>query len=251
MGIEDDIACLTLDGASRRNALDQEFWESFADTLDALESAIPHTIVLTGEGEAFCAGGDVARMRESFVAMETGSFEDPERVRMDWIDDLLIRWASLPVPKIAAVNGTAVGAGLALAASCDYLIVAEDAFFDSGFSRLGLPGDMGATHYLARILGSRRAALWLLRARQIGSAEALAVGLADEVVSLPELLSSAHSAANALASGAPDAAAFILNRPAEVAALRVALDREREATLAAKQTPFHREAVERFFAKTG
>jgi 2-(1,2-epoxy-1,2-dihydrophenyl)acetyl-CoA isomerase len=110
---------------------------------------------------------------------------------------------------------------------------------------------MGVTFYLPRALGPRRAALWLLRARRVEVTEAASIGLVDEVVAAAELRARARSVAAAFASGDPGAVAFVLNRDAEVIALEAALAEEREATVAAKQTSFHREAVERFFAKTG
>lgn len=246
--IEDDIAWVTLDGVRRRNALDAEFWAQFGASLDAVVAARPGAIVLTGAGDVFCAGGDVARMRESLAAMRDGAFELPERERMERIDALLIRWAAFPVPKISAINGPAVGAGLGLAASCDYSVVAESAFFDTAFARLGLPGDMGVTHYLPRAIGERPATQWLLRARRVDPSEAVRIGLADEAVPRRDLRRRAGEVAREFAAGSRSAAASILQRSSELRALQAALDREREATIAAKQTPFHREAVERFFA---
>ena len=248
VAVDADIAWVTLDGARRRNALDAQFWGQFADALDALDAAAPRAVVLTGAGDVFCAGGDVARMRDSVASMGDGTFEASERARMEHIDELLLRWAALPVPRIGAVNGAAVGAGLAFAASCDYALAAEGAFFDTGFARLGLPGDMGVTYYLARAVGARTAAQWLLRARRVDAAEAARSGLVDDVVAAEDLLGRAREVAEGLAAGSPVAAAFVLHRAAEVTALERALDHERDATLAAKQSAFHREAVDRFFA---
>lgn len=246
--VDGDIVRMTFDGASRRNALDAVFWGEFGGAMDAVADAAPRAIVLTGAGDVFCAGGDIARMRDSLVAMRSGEFEGPERERMERIDDLLLRWCAFEVPKIGAVNGPAVGAGLAFAASCDYTVVADGAFFDTGFARLGLPGDMGVTHYLPRAVGPRRATQWLLRPRRVGAEEAVSIGIADEVVARVDLDRRVGEIADELASSAPAAVASVLHREAAVTMLRTALDRERDATIAAKQHLFHRAAVERFFA---
>jgi 2-(1,2-epoxy-1,2-dihydrophenyl)acetyl-CoA isomerase len=244
------VATLTLDNPAQRNILDEEWWLDFASVLDELEAA-PNTrvIVLGANGAVFSAGGDIARMEQSLAAMDAGTFADSERIRMDRNSALLLRWAALPAIRIAVLNGPAVGAGLALALSCDHRIMADTAFVDSGFSRMGLTGDLGATYYLRAILGPHRATAWLLRSRRVAASEALALGLVDELRPPERLETAAVEAAQSFCAISPDAAAWVLRRDVVTAELAVVLDFEREATVEAKQSAFHRDAVTRFVAR--
>ena len=140
--IADGVATLTLNRPDRLNAL------SMAIT-DALLKALPRlaadpavgTIVLTGAGRAFCAGGDVKRMAEEKVARSTD--EDVARLRSRMEISRLLH--EIPKPTIAMVNGAAAGAGMAMALACDLRIAGQSARFVTAFAKVGFSGDFGGS----------------------------------------------------------------------------------------------------------
>lgn len=196
------VTVLTLNDAARRNALSMELRLALRTRLQAL-SASPdcRAIVLAGQGGAFCAGGDLSTMRT----------DDPAgaRVRLGIIQDIIRAVAAGPCPVVAAVDGAAFGAGMALAAACDHVIVTERARFSASFARLGLMPDAGLLWSLPQRVGASRARALMLSGREVGSAEALALGLADEACAPDELPVRALERATAFAQGAPLAQAQV------------------------------------------
>lgn len=144
-------------------------------------------LILTGEGKAFCAGGNVKHMHER-RGMFAGS---PYELRNNYRSGIQLIPAALyelEVPVIAAVNGAAIGAGLDLACMCDIRIASEQAVFAESFVKLGLvPGDGGAW-FLPRIVGMARASLMTLTGETIDALTALSYGLVAEVVPADKLL---------------------------------------------------------------
>lgn len=165
-----------------RNALHDDM---FAPMFAAIEEFAndPHVgcVVLTGQGSAFCAGGDVR------VGM--GRRADGRKPSRDERIEGLIANARLsvvlreaPIVTIAAVNGAAVGAGMALALACDLRIAASSAKFRGGWGPLGFPGDFGGPWLLAKRIGEARALELVATNETIESDEALRIGLVDRVV---------------------------------------------------------------------
>jgi enoyl-CoA hydratase/carnithine racemase len=196
------VTVLTLNDPARRNALSMELRQALRARLQVLiASPECRAIVLAGQGGAFCAGGDLSTMR----------CDDPAgaRVRLGIIQDIIRIVAAGPCPVVAAVDGAAFGAGMALAAACDHVIVTERARFSASFARLGLMPDAGLLWSLPQRVGAARARAMMLSGREVGSAEALALGLADEACSSGELPARALDSAAALARGAPLAQAQV------------------------------------------
>jgi 2-(1,2-epoxy-1,2-dihydrophenyl)acetyl-CoA isomerase len=246
----DGVAWVILDGPERRNAMDEEFWREFPVVLDMIDEAAPRAVVVTGEGSTFCAGGDIARMSESLREMEQGTFEDSERLRMNGIAEVIVRWCSIPAVRISAVNGPAIGAGLALVATCDYVVASDEASFDSGFSRIGLPGDFGVTHYLPRALGQRSAMQWLVRSERRSANDPRLHGLVDDIVSPDSVRDRAQHVAAEFASTSDLVVRTVCARDTEASMVREALGREGEATIAAKLSEYHKVAITRFLNRT-
>jgi len=179
------------------------------------------------------------------------AFRQSELARLRRIGDILLRWLRMPLIRVAAINRCAVGAGLALACSSDYKIVEEDGFFDTAFGRLGLPGDTGISYFLPRLVGAQRGRDWLIRPRRIYAAEALRIGLVDEVVPAGELLGRAKAVAAEFAAASPVTVGWIrrLVDPGDDRELEQALELEAQATVDCKASSFHRAAVAAFLAK--
>ena len=112
----------------------------------------------------------------------------------------LLALRALDKPVIAAVNGAAAGAGMGLALACDVRLLAEGATFVPAFSAIGLVPDSGTSWFTVALLGYARAFVWLTSGRRMGADEALALGLADEVVPVEELLDRRAARAEALAA---------------------------------------------------
>ncbi len=197
------VAILTLNDPDRRNALSMELRTTLRDRLQALgQDADCRAIVLTGAGGAFCAGGDLAAMRR----------DDPAgaRHRLGIVQDIIRAVAAGPRPVLAAVDGPAFGAGMALAAAADHVIAAETtARFSASFVRLGLMPDAGLLWSLPQRVGAARARGLMLSGQVLDAEQAQAMGLADAVCPLADLMASAIKQAQVLAAGGPLAVAQI------------------------------------------
>ncbi|MFP4628773.1 MAG: enoyl-CoA hydratase/isomerase family protein [Halobacteriales archaeon] len=174
---EDRIRTLTLDRPSVKNAMTPEV---ALDLAGAVESAGPDdvdAIVLTGAGDAFCAGGDINAMADR---------EWPPAERARRIEESFGRLAEAmleaDVPIVGRVNGDAVGAGLALVALCDFAYASAGARFNAGFARVGLIPDTGGTFLLPALVGLRAAKRLTLAADFVDAAEAAELGLVNEAV---------------------------------------------------------------------
>ncbi|MFQ5382526.1 MAG: enoyl-CoA hydratase/isomerase family protein [Dehalococcoidia bacterium] len=159
-------------------------------------------IVLTGEGRAFSAGGDV----KGFPAA------NPERARRAWHAphshlQLVNAMRHCDVPIIGAVNGYAVGMGWSVALACDICIAAEDAVFQVAQTKRGIVADAGLSYFLPRTVGTQRALELMFTGRRVSAAEALEFGAVLEVVPSDQLLDRALAIAEAIAQGPPLSAA--------------------------------------------
>ena len=190
------VVVLSLDYPARRNALAMPMRQALSDTMDRLEGdAAVRVIVLTGTGGNFSAGGDISGMNVTDIAGSRERFRLTHRLVR-----LMIESAK---PILCAVEGWAVGAGLALALCCDTVIAAEDARFMAGFGKVGLVPDFGLLHTLPRRIGEGRARQMFLHPEPVGAVRAEAIGMIDRVVSSGTALEAALALAGPLAAAAP------------------------------------------------
>ncbi len=196
----DGVALLALDRPHRRNALDRALLDGLPAVLSELDADDRvRVLVVTGRGGAFCAGGDL----DAIAGLGTeGSDEARARMAREFATARLL--LEFRAPTVAAVDGAAVGAGMALALACDLRIGSPAAVFASPFIRMALVPDWGVTWLLARAVGQARATEIALSARKVGADEALRIGLLDEIVSAP--LDEALARAERLAEADPAAA---------------------------------------------
>ena len=191
------VAILRLDDPSAMNALSPAVKAGMQENVPKLAGdAAVRAIVLTGTGKAFCAGGDIRAMKDP-----EGRKAPAVRARMQvthaWARALL----DCDKPVIAAVNGAAVGGGLALALLADIVIASRDAYFMSGYSKLGALPDLGLLQTLPWAIGSLRAKEMILLNRRYTAEEAVAIGLANRAVAPEKLMSEALAAAEEIAAG--------------------------------------------------
>jgi enoyl-CoA hydratase/carnithine racemase len=159
-------------------------------------------LVITGNGRAFCSGGDVNWFRRG---VEDDSVDLPSEVRRgaDVLHQAIVDFHRIPYPVVAAVNGPAAGAGFSLALQCDLRIASEEAFFACAYGRIGASPDGGMTYFLPRVVGPAKALELLLNDPNLTAQAALAEGLVSEVVPADELAERAASKARKLAAKAP------------------------------------------------
>lgn len=202
--VDDDgpIRLLTLNRPERRNAIDLVLRVELADaTAAAMADDAVCAIVLTGAGGAFCAGGDISSMQRQTAAETRPRAVAAARV----IREL---WQGSK-PVIAAVEGPAMGAGLALALACDRVVAGDTASFGAAFVRVGLSGDMGIFASLPARIGPHAAKQMLMFAHVLDAAEAHRRGLTDDTVPAGTALEAAIRDARVLAAGPPQALAAI------------------------------------------
>ena len=155
-------------------------------------------LVLTGEGSAFCAGGNVKDMRDRGGIFAGSPFEVRESYR-NTIQQIPLALYELDVPVIAAINGPAIGAGLDLTCMCDIRIASDKALFAESFVKVGIvPGDGGAW-LLPRVIGMQRASLMAFTGDTIDAAKALEWSLVAEVVPADQLQAHAQALAQRIA----------------------------------------------------
>lgn len=195
--VQDGIAWITLNRPEQRNALDVPTLKNLLALLDAYEAdTAVRVIVLTGEGRSFCAGADLAEWAEAEARGELETYGWTETAHA-----LMTRLHSLDKPTIAAINGTAVGAGMDLTLCCDLRIAGQSARFKAGYTSMAYSPDAGASWHLPRLIGTEQAKRLLFLDELWGADRALAAGLVGEVCADDQLLSVAGELAARLAAG--------------------------------------------------
>jgi enoyl-CoA hydratase/carnithine racemase len=195
--VSDRVATITLNRPDKLNAFTGEMIDTWASSLaKAQADEQVNVIVVTGNGRAFCAGGDVARMGEG----EPTPLQHKNQL-WDHIHRIPKTLEGVDKPVIAMVNGLTVGAGMGMSLMCDVRIAAESARFSTGYVRVGLvPGD-GDTYFLPRLVGSAKALELLWTADFIEAAEALRLGIVNRVVPDTQLKEATYAFARQIADG--------------------------------------------------
>lgn len=176
------VGLITLNDEKRLNALNADMGDQFSKIVREIQGREGDctdglgAIVLTGSGRAFSAGGDLQFLKDR--ASDTPS-RNAVIMRRFYERFLCVR--DLPVPVVAAINGPAIGAGLALALACDVRVASVDAKMGITFVQLGLHPGMGSTHFLPRIVGPQFASKMMLTGCTIEGEEALRMGMVAHV----------------------------------------------------------------------
>ena len=250
--LRDGVATLTLNRPESRNALSDELTPALRRMILRLgHDPSVGTLVLTGAGTAFCAGGDVKGMggdpgRGTERSAGEAVLELQQRQRT--LTGVLV---GLPVPTIAALPGPAAGAGLAIALACDIRFAAASAFVTTGYARVGLSGDYGINWLLTRLVGTARARELMFTADHVDAETCARIGLVNRVFADESLRSETAAFAARLAAG-PRQAIALMKRNLERALTSdflPALDQEAEFLVQAAATEEHREAVRAFIEK--
>jgi enoyl-CoA hydratase len=193
------VAVLTLDNPAQRNAMSDRMTASWVAAVDELAAdRSVRVVVVTGEGSAFCSGGNT-----SWIASEPDATVDHLRTRMIAFYRAWLSIRRLEVPTIAAVNGPAIGAGLCLALACDLRYAAAGARMGAPFVKLGMHPGMAATYLLPNVVGEAHARDLLLTGRMVDADEALRLGLVSRVIDPASFRDQVLATAEAIAATAP------------------------------------------------
>ncbi|CAM3287838.1 enoyl-CoA hydratase-related protein [Rhodothermus bifroesti] len=242
------VAILTLNRPEVLNSFHRPMAEETLQALQqAAEEASVRAIVLTGAGRAFCAGQDLQAVlpHKGAAAPDLG-----EIVRTQYNPMIrLIRHTEKPF--VAAVNGTAAGAGANIALACDFVVAAENATFIQAFARIGLIPDSGGTFMLPRLVGLARATACMMLADKVSAAEAYALGMIYQVCPPDKLMEEAMQLARRLAA-LPTQALGLIKRALNqsfVNSLDAQLELEAQLQGEAGRTADYQEGVAAFLEK--
>jgi len=201
--VEGPVGTLTLQRPNDLNAMDPEMIGELALVAPWLADRAPiRALIVTGEGRAFSAGGDVNWFRRGIDEPGADLVQEVRR-GADVLHQAIVDFKRIPYSVIAAVNGPAAGAGFSLALMCDIRIASEKAFFACAYGRIGASPDGGMTYFLPRVIGPAAAAELMLDDPNLTAADALERGLVSEVVAAEELLPVAGAKAAELAAESP------------------------------------------------
>ncbi|MDY4428761.1 MAG: enoyl-CoA hydratase-related protein [Lachnospiraceae bacterium] len=174
--VEGAVGIITINRPKALNALNSQVLDELNETLDAVDLDTVRCLVLTGAGDkSFVAGADIAEM-SSLTKAEGEAFGKKG-------NDVFRKLETFPIPVIAAVNGFALGGGCEISMSCDIRICSDNAVFGQPEVGLGITPGFGGTQRLARLVSPGMAKQLIYTARNIKAAEALRIGLVNQVVS--------------------------------------------------------------------
>lgn len=224
--VEGRTLVLTISNPEHRNALGPEIYAPGVEALNAAESSPEvRSVVITGEGATFCAGGNLQRLqanRQKPPAVQAESIESLH----NWIEAI----RAFPKPVIAAVEGAAAGAGFSVALACDCIVAARDAVFVMAYSSVALSPDGGGSWSLARLLPRPLASELLLAGERIGAQRLHALGVVNRLADTGGALAEALALADKLNARAPNALASakeLLNEaPGHTLTAHLAMERE-------------------------
>jgi 2-(1,2-epoxy-1,2-dihydrophenyl)acetyl-CoA isomerase len=238
------VGILSMNQPHIRNAFITEIKIELLNALEELEKEPEiKCIIITGEGKAFSAGGDLNALKE--ITPING------RKRLIKGYNLLLKVLEIEKPVIAAVNGPAAGSGCSFALACDLIIASDQAVFVQSFVNVGLIPDFGAIHFLPILVGPQRAKEIMFSGEKISAEKALQIGLINEVTSSEKLMEIAISTAEKIAAKSPISVAFtkrLMNQHIH-SQLRLLLELEATTQDICLQTSDFKEGVASFFEK--
>ena len=254
--LEDRVAIITLNRPNKKNALSDHLTPALRQTLLELETnRNVGCILITGSGDAFCAGGDIGGMggnaSTNKEVSERPTAEERVRALIHKQETLTLRLADHAKPTIAALPGVAAGAGLCIALACDIRVACQSAFVTTAYRNIGFSGDYGGSWLLTQLVGPSKAKELFFTGRRVQSDEALELGIFNQVFEDAAFENEALAMAKQIASGPPIAIAFMkehINR-AVTGDLRSNLAMEADRLIRCAATSDHKEAVKAFMEK--
>jgi 2-(1,2-epoxy-1,2-dihydrophenyl)acetyl-CoA isomerase len=242
----DDVVVLTLNRPERLNAWTPQMSAELTDAIEAADAdPAVGAVVVTGTGRAFCAGADIGAIFNTQLEGAEPATTAPRR--HDWVD--VVRRTK---PLVAAVNGVAVGVGLTMILPFDRIVTCEGARFSLRFVKMGLVPELASSYFVPQRVGFGVASDLMLSGRMVDAAEAVAIGLADELVAPESLLDAAVARARTYGENPAPQLRWIkqlLTANAAESDVAVVQSREGELLQQAYASPEHKEAVTAFLEK--
>lgn len=241
------VLVATNNDPATRNALSRDFYEGFRAAVE--EAGSDHeigAIVLTGAAGFFCSGGNVNGLKERSVADYA-----TRRSSVDMLHRMILAMRECPKPIVAAVEGSAAGAGASLAAACDLVVAGREAYFSVAYVKIGLTPDGGATAFLGAALPRQMVSEMVFTGDRIPAERLHSLGLINRVTEPGQALGAALDLAARLAEG-PAGALAEGKRLIEAArgnGLKAQLDLEADAIAKALGGPEGREGIAAFLEK--
>ena len=240
------IVTVTLDRAQKKNAFNSVMWDELLATFREIgASADDRVVVITGANGEFCSGADLSGGGVG------GDRPQHQLAAMRHVGNVALALHRLPQPVIAKVRGVAVGAGCNMALGCDLVVADRTARFSQIFARRGLSLDFGGSWVLPRRIGLHRAKELAFTARKVPAQEACTLGLCCRVVPDDRLEAEAMELAKEIANSTTFALALTKNMFRQMASptIEQLLDLEKLASVSARDTHDHKEAVAAFREK--
>jgi 2-(1,2-epoxy-1,2-dihydrophenyl)acetyl-CoA isomerase len=249
------VLVLTLNRPEQLNALTWELMRRLQEELEqaSVDPAV-RVVILTGSGRGFCSGGDI-RSREQLDLDDPISVScsgDPVWKSYEMRVSQVMRLSAAPLllhtmpkPTIALVHGAAAGAGLCLAAACDFRIAADSAIFTTAFANAARSGDFGGSYLLPRLVGAAKTRELYLLSEKINAQEALRIGLVNSVIPRASFEAAALALAKRLAKGPAAAYRYIKRNlnAAETMTLSEVIELETHHMLRCSETEDAKELV--------
>jgi len=247
LAVRDHVAHLTLNRPAAANAITVELARDLMHAaLQCDEDPNVRAVVLAGAGRMFCGGGDL----KTFATKGDGLPHYLKEVTT-YLHAAVSRLTRMDAPVIAAVHGSAAGAGMSLACAADIVLAADDAKFTMAYTRAGLTPDGSSTYFLSRIVGLRRALELTLTNRVLSAAQAMSLGIVTRTVPAAQLLDEARALGVTFASGPTKAfgASKRLLHAGWTGTLETQMELETRAIADVARGPDAREGIAAFAAK--
>lgn len=194
--VKEEVAQIVLNRPECYNALNETVFNELCDAIYASNRPDVRAVMISGEGKAFCSGGDVKSFGEILKN------PDPTVRRLpDKLHQMIVALRRLPKPVLAAVNGVTAGAGFSLAMACDIVVASNKAYFNLAYCRIGLSPDGSSTFFLPRLLGPQRALYYMYTGENLSVEDAKHAGIVQEIYADGEFREKAWALARRLAQG--------------------------------------------------
>ncbi len=195
--LNETVAIITMNRPDALNALSLQLTKDLRSAIESAARDKARAVILTGEGRAFCSGGDLREMQ--MMWQREGRIEAFMEEPLKALHDVILLIRETPIPFLAAVQGVCAGAGTNFALACDLVFAADNASFNEAFVRIGLSPDCGGSFFLPRAVGEKFAAEIFMTGETIPAEKAFQIGMINRVISSENLMTEAMLMARRLA----------------------------------------------------
>ena len=247
--LNESVAIIKMNRPDALNALSLQLTKDLGEAIKKAVEDKARAIVLTGEGRAFCSGGDLREMQ--MMWQKEGRIEAFLEEPLKALHDVILLIRQTPIPFVAAVQGVCAGAGTNFALACDIIFASENATFNEAFVRIGLSPDCGGSFFLPRAVGEKLAAELFMTGDTLTAERAEKIGMINRVVAAESLMEEAMKMAQKLAvapTGSIGRIKQMLNASFSND-LNAQLDMEHVSQIASGKSNDFKEGVQAFFEK--